>query len=1138
MLSSSDVAQIFAQQNQFFMGQNQFASSIGVSNPNLSLGAVGSDPRQKAFGASGTFGGHAPVSYAQSGMTSSAYGGGNRFAGGAMSLMGGVGTAAASLAFNPIGAAMGGAGMTGGVANLMGASGISRGIGGLVGGGMAGGALALGATMMPMMAASQGFGAMVGGAQGQQAIQGQLGGFGFQNSQSRTGQGFTRDDAQSIGTNIRNLAHIPEMMTSVEELTKLIPKLKSSGLMSGVRDASEFNTRFKEAVKTLRDVSKVLGTSMEEASQFFEHSRSVGYLGRKDQIKNAMNVQFTAAQTGMSTPQVMQLQQGGAQMAVGRGIRREVGATAVTNMAQQFGRGLQSGNIAQSDLEDMTGVSGEAAVGAAAQQMTEKLARFAESTGAGKASMMGLAEFDDKGRYKGINKELAQKYANGEVSKEELMRRIAGFSSQQKIAASRKVGSMAIEFAGATGSGGAMSFMKNVLAEGGHTGESAKYMMQKNGFSEVEVEVMSQMEGMGGVGGGGDDRKKRAYERKRQMEADIQDRTDPSKIMARMGTKLKGAVGLDKVEQEGSKMFSFIGKAYDEFIDDVVGRYSVQLSEKGAQRLSQAFQSKKGRDDLKELFALKMPAPGFSVMGTVGAAFKMSSMGQAFGGAKSLLKSAGAGFHEGLGDVEGQQKYMQESFGMEEGNSTGINERLKQLQGMGGTASSELKEQVQGMVDRLDRDNKYSDASSPEKMKMLAEEMHLERAKGRFGLGNKSFQENLKKFQKENNLGAGGEDLFAASAGALAPNLSSSGSEADMRRMMKGAAKSEAAADTHLDVVFQEDTSALLKTSIASDYQVGTTLRRALDSGGTEVEAALRKTDVADGVEALNKALGRTDVTEAEFKKTQEVHKKILGDLPSDKTEAAAKKAEMSRAIGFKSLAVATKDINVTKIAAGDLAGKMGKGELKSALEEYAAADAAAIGGDKGLFQKLKKTMESQAGRLLEAQKGIKSASTPAARKAAQEKMNALHKELGDETMNFLQGSMSKTGQDLAGVKEFGSKKEMAEKLGLDETMLGKLGDVPLGAGGKIKVTSDLIEKAKAIKAGAGGMNLISGSPEQKKQERDEHLSKTLEGIDNTLKLVNTNLSLQKGGGVFGYGESDDHKAAEAARAKAEGKTP
>src|SRR5690606_12220328 len=126
-----------------------------------------------------------------------------------------------------------------------------------------GGALGAGAmTAMPIMAAgmlaSRGVSAFVQGGQQQQMIGNQLAqNFQFFNPAARGGMGFTRDDSKAIGDQIRSLSHIPEMMTSVEELTKLLPKLKSMGVMQGVRDAAEFSQRFKESVKTIRDISRM-----------------------------------------------------------------------------------------------------------------------------------------------------------------------------------------------------------------------------------------------------------------------------------------------------------------------------------------------------------------------------------------------------------------------------------------------------------------------------------------------------------------------------------------------------------------------------------------------------------------------------------------------------------------------------------------------------------------------------------------------------------------------------------------------------------------------------------------------------------------------------------------------------------------
>lgn len=1122
MLSSSDVAQMFAAQNQMFMGQSQYAQQIGVSNPNLSLAAWGTDPRQKAMGPGGTFGGHTPVSYANAGMGSAGFGGGTRFAGGAMSALGGVASGGLALAMNPIGAFMGGAGMTGGFASMMGAEGAfgmntARGIGALAGGGMAGGALAMSASMLPLLAAQKAVGAFVGGGQQQQQIQSSLSGFGFANSQSRSGQGFSREDAQAIGNQVRAIAHVPEMMTSVEELTKLIPKLKSSGMMAGVRDASEFNSRFKEAVKTLRDVSRVMGTTMEEATQFFEHSRSVGMLGRTDQIKNAMNVQFTAAQTGMSTQQVMQLQQGGAQMAVGRGVRRSTGATAVTNMAQQFGRAMQAGRVSQDDLEDMTGVPGEAAVGAASQQMVEKLARFAESTSAGKASMMGLADFDSKGRYKGINKELAQKYAQGEVTKEDLMRRIGKFTDQQKISASRKVGSMAIEFAGATGPGGAMNFMSNVLAEGGHTGESAKYMMQKYGFTETEVDIMSDMQGM--MGGAGEDRQKKAFERKRQMEADIADRTDPSKIMSRIGSKLKSGTGLARAEQEGSKMFTFIGQAYDEFVDDVVGRYSAELSEKGAQRLLQSFQSQKGKEDMKKLFALKAPqyttANSASTLGKLMGGMQMGLELMTTGGL-SLLATGGLNAHgkrfdesmkgiagffsgagrEGVGDVMQQREFMQKSFGMEGAEAPEINARMRELQGMGSGADA-AKDQMRGLIAGLNKEGKFREASQADRLKMLTEEM--EGATSTLGFGGNRMKE-IQKFMKEKGL-----KNMAEAAMALSPEGAFSGDfndvEASMRDQAKAHSKSIQAADIHMGTVFGSDTAKTVSRAIASDMEIGTNLRAAI-GGDRSVIAALDEQDPEKGARLLEKALGKPEgsVSVDEFKKTQEAHDRIADELKDlSPEERERKKNEMISAIASRQVAEYTKNIGVTQIAARDLAAAMGDGDLKSALKSFASSEGGADAGEK-----LEKVQDAIS----------RSVAEYAAAKGDKGKMDALQKKVGSEIFQRISQSASQFDRGARGLEgKTVSKAEAAAQLGISEDDLKGY-----GSGSDIKLDKETLAKIKGAKVSAtvaGGA--LVGTADQKKEEKDTKLNKTLDDLNVTMSKTNTLLALQ--------GKSDSEKA-------------
>jgi hypothetical protein len=287
MLSSFEIAQLFSAQNQQFMQQNTFAQNIGITPPQASLAGYGGIGTPPPFAP-----GIAPqFTYAPAGFTGPSYGPGNRVGAlgmGALSaapMAAGVGLGVLS-SFRPFtglapfvdpfaGAMAGWA--RGGMMGALGGAALPLGLG------LAGGALAS-AIINPMI---------TGGVQ-QHMVNAGMGQFQFFNPQSRSGMGFSRQDSTTMGENIRGLSQVPEMMASMEELTRLLPKLRQNGMMQGVRDVTEFANRFKEALTTIKDMSRIFGTTLEDAEKFFSHSRSIGFFGRSDQVRNAVNAQVTS----------------------------------------------------------------------------------------------------------------------------------------------------------------------------------------------------------------------------------------------------------------------------------------------------------------------------------------------------------------------------------------------------------------------------------------------------------------------------------------------------------------------------------------------------------------------------------------------------------------------------------------------------------------------------------------------------------------------------------------------------------------------------------------------------------------------------------------------------------------------------
>lgn len=556
-------------QNSMFMGQNSYAQQIGVSPPTFGAGSGG----MGSYGG----GGRGAFSFAPAASFGGAggYGGGNKFASMGVSAMGGVATIGAGLALDPLGSFLGGA-----------AGGLARGgLGAALGGGMA-----AAAPMIPLAIAAQAtIGGMVRGGQQQAAVAQNLNSFQFQNAQSRTGQGFTRDDAKAIGDQIRAISHVPEMMTSMEELTRLMPKLKQSGVMQGVRTAAEFSHRFKEAITTIRDMSKVLGSTMEEAEQFFAQSRSMGFTGRKDQLKNVLNAQFTSAQTGMDMGQVMQMQQTGANMSRQVGGRGAQGATAIARIAQRLEAGRQAGGISEEMFQDVSGQEGDAGVRGSAERMYGLMLNM-RNTSAGRLVMAGAMKRGEDGKVS-LDEDVIQKFNTGRMSIDDLKRRASSLSNDDKISfAYRAQGSLGSQLAGSLDAGR----MMQGLVGGKGKDAAALVLGRYTGGNEQEMDMMMAM---GGVGGSTNDIAQMGKQKAR--EAAFRERTDPSAILKRLGTRLHSST-IGNVEAAGAKIYSELGKAYDSVMDEFLGRAVVTVSKEGADSLAKAM-SGGSKEEMKKI---------------------------------------------------------------------------------------------------------------------------------------------------------------------------------------------------------------------------------------------------------------------------------------------------------------------------------------------------------------------------------------------------------------------------------------------------------------------------------------------------------------------------------------------------------
>lgn len=579
MLSSGDVSQMMASQQAMFGSQRSYADNIGVQPQWNNVGSMG-----------GPRGGGSGFNYGPNSITSATYGGGNRFAGHAM------GVAAAAGVIAPLAAGLATQfvpklGFAAPLFDPFSAFGAARGIG-------LGFGASLGAAALPIaagMAVGAGVNAFVGGGREQLAINQQMGQYQHFNSSSRTGQGFTRDDSKMIGDQIRELSHLPEMMTSVGELTKVMGKLKGTGAMTGVKDIQEFSRRFKESLDTIKSLSKVMGTTLEDAEGFFAHSRGVGMFGRTDQVKNALNVQFTSGVTGMTQGQVMGLQQQGAALATSVGGQRGQGARGITNLAQGIGLSLQSGNMREGLIEDMTGMGAEeGGIGAAAGMIHQGMVGLASGTSFGRAILAGATKFDKSGKALGLDEDIVRRLNSGSMSIDQVKSRGMNLTDKQKISFTGRQGLLSSSFAEKLDPSALAGLLGNMT---GNDDEKTKLLLQRlvPGMNENAADLFMELTPSLGNAGKGQMSKRAG------QEAAIRERS-PDAIWKAVKTKLHSASGLGAVEQAGADFSTKMSKAYDGFIDDLVGRHVATLSKGGAKALEKAL-SGGGMKDLNRLFA-------------------------------------------------------------------------------------------------------------------------------------------------------------------------------------------------------------------------------------------------------------------------------------------------------------------------------------------------------------------------------------------------------------------------------------------------------------------------------------------------------------------------------------------------------
>jgi hypothetical protein len=479
MYSSNQISSMLNNQNAGFMNQSAYAANISsvsgmgapMQTPGFSYGV------QDAYGLSGT----------------------SKFGVGASSgLIAGAGVGMTGVSMM---AGLGFMGHTAGYADPF--TGVLRaGAAGFARGGI-GGAIGLGAAAsLPYMAAMQGM-----SFAGQQMVRGAQQDYGIHqslranatlyNPMSRSGRGFSTTQRDMISDSVRTIAET-DPTTDMGELNRIMTKAMRGNMFQGTSSAKEFSRKFKQLTKTLKTMAQVMGSSMEQAMEFFDASKRMGFYNKSDIALNAANA-MTMSGGGLSARGIIQAQAQGSAMARSQGYSGAQGAMLARSSVQGARDMFQSGLVSERDLGEMTGgLRGEQAYRSLGRQMQQASYSLARS-GIGRPIYAALAEKVD-GKFTGrLDKTLLQQFKSGQLTASEVRKlaadKLQNAGRDSKLSFLNMEKDIAGSFASGAGAQGWMGVMNLVKNQRGSlsTEETKLLMKRMTGMGRRQVEYIMRL---------------------------------------------------------------------------------------------------------------------------------------------------------------------------------------------------------------------------------------------------------------------------------------------------------------------------------------------------------------------------------------------------------------------------------------------------------------------------------------------------------------------------------------------------------------------------------------------------------------------------------------------------------------------
>lgn len=449
--------------------------------------------------------------------------------------------------------------------------GIRGGMAGFAAGGIAGAAggaaLGAGAVGIPLMAAQYASQQVLQGMSQQQNLNAALSqNYGFM---GQHGRGFTTGEMGGIGQAVRQQAMMKGPtgeFAGFEELGQLASRMGQMGMGNNVRNAFEFNDKFKKMLTQVKEIATAFNTSLEQAQQIMSSMRGSGIFQNQGQI--AQQIREISMAGGLATSEVTGMMAVGSQLSRMIGGRGKAGAMGGMKTISNIGMAEQMGMLDEETLYDLTGQTGAEGRRALATQRMQQSAQFLRG-GLGRRMLASMA-----GKNGMLDEESAEEWEGGGVGTDRTMG-MAGRNLGRVGRANfiRNEGRLRGEVLGRFGGLAPIAAMSSWLEQRGMDPNSDRgqiFMSRRLGMSVEEVQ--QQLKEYRGL--------ERMEAKKADITADAKARSqveDYQQSIGLKGIKKKFDAAKNTVEntlrQKGAEFFEAGSEMIEEWVNGITGEF-------------------------------------------------------------------------------------------------------------------------------------------------------------------------------------------------------------------------------------------------------------------------------------------------------------------------------------------------------------------------------------------------------------------------------------------------------------------------------------------------------------------------------------------------------------------------------------